>query len=39
MLAFFMYKRKKAKWLTVFNKVESLIEKPVNYSESHIRPS
>lgn len=32
-----MYKRKKAKWLTCFNNVDSVIEKPVEYKESDIK--
>lgn len=36
-LAFFMYKRKKSKWLSLYNKVDSLIEKPVQYTESQMR--
>lgn len=33
-----MYKRKKAKWLTTFNNVDNAIIKPVEYSESDIKP-
>ena len=36
-LAFFMYKRKKGKWLTLFNQLDGLVEKPVEYQEKHLR--
>lgn len=32
-----MYKRKKSKWMTTYNSVDSVIEKPVEYSESDIK--
>lgn len=39
MLAFFLYKRKKARWITLFNKIDSIVEKPVNYDQDYLNRS
>eukprot|EP00347_Sterkiella_histriomuscorum_P020171 403338832 len=36
-LAFFMYKRKKSKWLTTYNIVDNVVVKPIEYSEDDIK--
>lgn len=32
-----MYKRKKAKWLTCYNTVDGVVEKPIEFSESDVK--
>ena len=37
-LAFFHYKRKKARWLTLYNKIDKIVEKPFKeYEESYTK--
>lgn len=33
---YFLYKRKKARWVTLFNKVDDLIERPVVYEQEYL---
>lgn len=36
-VAYFMYKRKKSKWITLFNNVDQLVEKPIIYEDKHFK--
>jgi hypothetical protein len=36
-VAYFNYKKKKAKWLTIFNKVNSLVETPIKYEDRDLQ--
>ena len=35
-VAHFLYKRKKARWLSLFNKIESLLVLPVKYTKEDL---
>lgn len=35
-VAYFLYKRKKSRWMSLFDKVNSLIEQPVTYEEKYL---
>jgi hypothetical protein len=36
-VTFFLYKRKKSRWISLYDKIDSLIEKPVNFEDSYLR--
>ena len=36
-MAFFLYKRKKSRWITVQTNIDSLIATPVNYNEAYLK--